>query len=255
MVALSLAKLAGATVTVTLTTADDAIWLVPYTAPYLPLSTRIIHGFLFILTLEVLACGCVAISSLFQWAVASKKTSSSSDVKWPDEEIILGSIGAGLCWVIAIVLFVRKYLKKLRRTTEQGLHLSEKELHRAVTQKVSNQYGSIPSDDDIDENQVSSRPSPWAVISFTTLGALDEVSYFPSLLLGGVFTPYDLCLGTFLAACIVLVLVTVFLAQCKPLLDFLDRIPLYGIVSTFAAALTLGVIFDVMMNDETEGGA
>ncbi|KAL3802968.1 hypothetical protein HJC23_011591 [Cyclotella cryptica] len=247
MVALSLAKLAGATVTVTLTTADDAIWLVPYTAPYLPLSTRITHGLLFILTLEVLACGCVAISSLFQWVVASKKT--SSEVKWPDEEIILGSIGAGLCWVIAIALFVRKYLKKRRRAAEQGLHLSDRELHRAVTQKVSNQYGSIPSEDDNDENLVSSRPSPWAVISFTTLGALDEVSYFPSLLLGGIFTPYDLCLGTFFAACIVLAVVTLFLAQCKPLLDFLDRIPLYGIVATFATALTLGVIFDVMMND------
>ncbi|KAL7484106.1 hypothetical protein ACHAW6_009756 [Cyclotella cf. meneghiniana] len=243
MVSLSLAKLAGATVTVTLTTADDAIWLVPYTAPYLPLSTRITHGFLFILTLEVLACGCVAISKLFQWAVASKKT--SSDVKWPDEEIILGSIGAGLCW----------YLKKRRRTTGQGLHLSERDLHRAVTQKVSNQYGSIPSGDEDDENLVSIRPSPCAIISFTTLGALDEVSYFPSLLLGGIFTPYDLCLGTFLAACIVLVVVTGFLAQCKPVLNFLDRVPLYGIVATFATVLTVGVIFDVMMNDETEARA
>lgn len=128
------------------------------------------------------------------------------------------------------------------------MNRSEKELHRAATQKVSNQYGSI-NNDDYDEHAVSSKPSPWAVISFTTLGALDEVSYFPSLLLGGIFTPLDLCLGTFFAACIVLAVVTLFLAQCKPVLDFLDRIPLYGIVAAFATVLTVDVIFDVMAED------
>lgn len=251
MVALSLAKLFGATVMVSLTTADDAIWLVPYTAPYLPTSTRVIHGLLFILTLELLVCACVAISSLFHWAVATKRT--SSDSHWPDEEIILGSTGAAICWAIAIFLFVRKCLKKRRRARaaeRDDINRSEKELHRAATQKVSNQYGSIHTDDLDDEHEVSSKPSPWAVISFTTLGALDEVSYFPSLLLGGMFTPLDLCLGTFFAACIVLAVVTLFLAQCKPVLDFLDRIPLYGIVAAFATVLTGDVIFDIMMEDK-----
>ena len=251
MPALSLAKLIGATVTVTLTTADDAIWLVPYTAPYLPLPTRIIHGLLFVVTLELLVCGCVAVSSLFQWAVNTKK--ASSDTNWPNNEIILGSIGAAICWAIAIFLFVKKCLKKRRRAAQkewESLNKSEKELHRAATQKVSNQYGSIENaEEEEDEHCVSSSPSPWAVISFTTLGALDEVSYFPSLLLGGVFTPFDLCLGTFLAACIVLVVVTVFLARCKPVLDFLDRIPLYGIVAVFATVLTGGVMFDIFMDD------
>jgi hypothetical protein len=248
MVALSIAKLAGATLTVTLTTADDAIWLVSYTAPYLPLYTRIIHGVLFVLTLELLACGCVAVASTFKWVVTNNK--ASSDVNWPSDDIVLGSIGAGICWIIAIFLFVRKCLKKRRRAAERDLSQSEKELHRAATQKVSNQYGSIHAEDEDDENHVSSRPSPWAVVSFTTLGALDEVSYFPSLLLGGVFTPRDLCLGTFLAACIVLIVVTVFLTRCKPVLDFLDRIPLYGVVAIFAAVLTGDVIFDVMTKDD-----
>ena len=246
MVALSLAKLTGATAMVTLTTADDAIWLVPYTAPYLPSSTRIIHGLLFVGTLELLACGCVAVAALFQLAVSKKKISTTN---WPDEEIILGSIGAGICWMIAIFLFLKKCLKRRRRAAERDMTQSEKELHRAMTQKVSNQYGSIHVDDEDDEHQVSSEPSPWAVISFTTLGALDEVSYFPSLLLGGLFSPLDLCLGTLFAACIVLVLVTVFLARCKPVLDFLDRIPLYGIVGAFATVLTGGVIFDVMKGE------
>ena len=250
MVALSLAKLAGATVMVTLTTADDAIWLVPYTAPYLPLSTRIIHGVLFISTLEILVCTCVAVSSLFQWAVVTKKAPS---IKWPNDEIILGAIGAAICWAIAIFLFIKKCLKKRRRAAAAAQRENpnksenERDLHRASTHRVSNQYGSINTNED-EEDVISSSPSPWAVVSFTTLGALDEVCYFPSLLLGGMFTPFDLCAGTFLAACIVLAIVTFFLGRCKPVLDFLDRIPLYGIVSAFATVLTIGVVIDVRMD-------
>ncbi|KAL7542938.1 hypothetical protein ACHAXR_012224 [Thalassiosira sp. AJA248-18] len=243
----SFARLAGATLMVTATTADDAIWLVPYTSPSLPTCTRLIHGALFVFTLEFLVCGCVVVASGLQWAVATNRDGddmqTSSEDQWM-EEIILGSIGAGICWIIALVLYVRKLLKKKRRAVAQA------ELHRATTTKAGNKYGAIEESEKALESEedeadtVPSRPSPWTVISLTTLGALDEVSYFPSLLLAKMFTPLDLCLGTFFAACIILVVVTLFLSQCKPLLHWLDRIPLYGIVTAFAVVLTAGVIVD-----------
>ena len=105
-------------------------------------------------------------------------------------------------------------------------------------------------DSEDESDVISNKPSPWAVISFTTLGALDEVSYFPTLLLGKMFTPLDLCLGTLLASCIVLLVVNLFLSQCKPILDFLDRIPLWVIVGGFATVLTVGVLVDVFSRDE-----
>eukprot|EP01082_Thalassiosira_pseudonana_P013771 g11906.t1.1.5e17418b g11906 g11906.t1 contig6:829317-829952(+) len=159
------------------------------------------------------------------------------------------------------VLFVKKWLKRRRRAR------SSLQYHRAATQKASNQYGSISEDSDAEAMQessglasekdsedesdvISNKPSPWAVISFTTLGALDEVSYFPTLLLGKMFTPLDLCLGTLLASCIVLLVVNLFLSQCKPILDFLDRIPLWVIVGGFATVLTVGVLVDVFSPDE-----
>ena len=249
----------GATLTVAATTADDAIWLVPYTSPSLPSSTRIIHAAIFVSTLELLACCCVAVASVLQWAVVTTDdgddNESSMDGKW-DEEIILGSIGAGICYVIALVLYFRKCLKRRSRTASQ--------------ERTHDKYGSVDdsgahglSGDDseqshvlhesdthlADEDKVPSQPSPWAVISFTTLGALDEVSYFPSLLLGKIFTPLELCLGTFFAACIVLIGLTLFLSRCKPVLDWLDRIPLYGIVLTFALVLTSGIIIDLLSTD------
>ena len=258
-------SIVAATLMVAATTADDAIWLVPYTSPSLPACTRLVHGALFVFTLELLVCCCIAVASWLQWAVSTthdgSNIDSSSESIW-NEEVILGSIGAGICYTIALVLYIRKWLKRRRRRNEE--HLS---LHRASTKKISNKYGAIieeSSQEDLDHEEsesihgderdeeddtVPSRPSPWAVISFTALGALDEVSYFPSLLLGKLFTPLDLIVGSFFAACIILVVVTLFLSQCKPVLDWLDRIPLYGIVFSFALALTTEVVFDIIKMD------
>merc|ERR1712216_220028 len=96
--------------------------------------------------------------------------------------------------------------------------------------------GEIDDDDDDDDdiNKIPSTPSLPIVISFTTLGALDEISYFPALIMGKIFTPMELCVGAFLASIIILIVINVFLVQCKPLVDCLDRIPLYGIVGMFA---------------------
>ena len=212
------------------TTADDAIWLVPYTAPSLPISTRVIHGTLFIATLEALVCACIGIASSLKWAVIT-----NDDGKW-DEEVVLGSIGAGICWTIAIGLYIKKWLKRRRRSREA-------QRNTMPTSNMYIKYGAVdsfdeddthPSNSEVviveveveeDEDKISDKPSPLTVITFTTLGALDEVSYFPSLLLGKIFTPFDLCLGTFFAACMILFIVTFFLHQFKPLLDWLDRIP------------------------------
>ena len=242
--ATSLTGLVGATLMVAATTADDAIWLVPYTSPSLPLCTRLIHGALFIATLEVLVFVCVAVASGLQWAVSDEK----------NEEILLGSIGAGFCWIIAAALYIKKWLKRRRRAAAKS------EFQQQTTHQTDN-YGSVETQDreqpmsceaDSDNNDDDRiiQLSPWAVVSFTFLGALDEISYFPSLVIGGLFTPLDLCLGTFFAACIVLIVVTLFLSKCKPLLDWLDDIPLYNIVGTFAIVLTAEVVWDVLTERE-----
>lgn len=249
----------GATLMVVATTADDAIWLVRYTSPSLPSCTRAIHAALFVITLELLTGCCVAFASGVQWAVITTDGDDDDESilkgKW-DEEMILGSIGAGICYFIAVVLYIRTWFKRRRRAASQNA------LRQANGQNTNAKYGSVDDfggrncdseqshvmveihQDPSNEDRVPSHPSPWAVISFTTLGALDEMSYFPTLLLGKIFTPLDLCLGTFFAACIILIGLTVFLSCCKPVLDLLDQIPLYGIVLAFALVLTFDVILD-----------
>jgi hypothetical protein len=296
----------GATILITSTTIDDAVWLVPYTtSSHLPLSTKVINGVTFILTLELLSIFCVGIYSALRHGLifAYNNNGESSqdqgqqqeeDLKEQNEKIsfIMECIGASLCWSIAIFLFIKKLLKRRRkRLQKQRKELEEQQLlletsnatdasiptlgqdavhsytmlskdTTSVNNNMSlddtmspsidleksnkkNDNGNSNGDKNDDDaiNAIPNTPSILMVISFTTLGALDEISYFPALIMGNIFTPFELCVGALLAAILILSVISLFLAQCKPLVDCLDRIPLYGIVGMFAIVLTVGLFF------------
>ena len=179
------------------------------------------------------------------------------------EDYILGAIGATLCWGIAIFLLIKKMIKaKQRRERLAKSQEGETPLLLVATGNRlddGSSYGSAPTtttaripgqeaEDAPLENEVSW--SPWMVVSLTVVGALDEVSYFPSLILGKVFSPVDLCLGTLLAACLVVTIVGLFLSRCRPVLEFLDRIPLYAVLFVFATVLTIGAILDYYYREQ-----
>lgn len=227
----------GATLTVAATTADDAIWLIPYLSG----PNGWLHGVLFVATLETLVIVCVLASRALVAIVS--------------EEWILSAIGAALCWLIAIGLFVKKWLKKRRRLQSQQTDPSSQredvESSTPTDSLTQHNYGALDEALSTEAKTKDAMPfSPLTVVSLTSLGALDELSYFPALLLGGVFTPYDLCLGTAMAALLILAVVTSCLTRCQPLLDCLDSIPLYAVVGLFAAILTVETLFDFLTNDE-----
>jgi hypothetical protein len=85
------------------------------------------------------------------------------------------------------------------------------------------------------------------VMTLTIIGALDEVSYFPSLLLGHIFTPYEMIIGTILASVMELLVVFFFLSSCQPILHFLDQIPIYLVIMLFAILLSCEVLWDIFV--------
>ena len=256
--------LIGATLTVASTTIDDAVWLVPYvTSPSIPFRTRVIHAITFICTLEALTCACVIIALCVKDAVLALGDKRK-------EEIVLGATGAAICWVIALFIYVKKVMKRRRKkaaaaaaaaentktndtiltnnygSVESGSNPTTNNTNTMHNDKESSSSSSSESGDTENENGLSPHPSIGSVICFTSLGALDEISYFPALVVGQVFSPFELCFGTFLAACLILIIIIFFLARCKPFIDFLDTIPLYGIISFFALALTISVIIEMI---------
>jgi hypothetical protein len=248
------AGIIAATLLITATTIDDSVWLIPYcTSPHLSYCTKIIHGATFVATLESLAILCVVLSKIFQDILLKE---GGNDV---DESFILGLAGAVICWAIAIGLYVKKWLKRKRRRAEnviveETLRLTEEnEVEEANAVERDGEYSSAveetlsdgdhSSDTSSNGRNIPSTPSIKMIVSLTILGALDEISYFPALLVGKVFTPVELCLGTGIATAIILVVVLAFLSKVKPLVDFLDGIPLYGIVGMFAVILTVGLFW------------
>lgn len=248
------AGIISATLLITATTIDDAVWLIPYcTSPHLSTTTKAIHAITFIITLESLAIISVGIAKVFKSYLLTQ-FSSDSDTS-DNVDFILGLAGAIICWVIAIVLFVKKMLKRRRRAmaAKKAEYESADELvngdialdgeNSALiagddVENVENASGDEGSDHGAHFNRNS---SIWLIVSLTTLGALDEISYFPALLVGHVFTAKELCIGTLFASGTILAIVLLFLSKFKPLVDCLDRIPLYGIVGMFAIILTAGL--------------
>ena len=243
--------IAGATALVALTTADDAVWLLKFTSPALPISTRIIHAALFVGTLSALSMGCVGVALLIENAVIAGGSAQAEN-----EDIMMGIVGASICWAIAIGLYVKKTIKRRKRPQQEPTNprgngaqygsIEEGSVIKNLGQDFDDASSSSGSSFDGDDRDIPQTPSVLKVMTLTVLGALDEISYFPALVVGQVFTPLELCVGTFLAAALVVVIVACFLSTFKPLIDFVDKIPLYGIIGVFALVLSIGVIIDII---------
>ena len=94
---------------------------------------------------------------------------------------------------------------------------------------------------------------PCTVLSLTTIGFLDEISYFPALIIGNIFTGYELILGTLFAGLIMLGIQIFVANQFKPFITWLDdHVKLYGIIAIFATILTIQLIWDITHLDKEE---
>ena len=249
---LSWGGLVGSTVTVLITTLDDSIWLLPFVGTSsLPNHARLVNGVTFLSTLVVLAILCCLVAVIIQKSVLSV---NATELEEEELEIKLQWVAVIICWGLAIGFFIKKQLKKRRRRIQKQQQQQQKNTVQA------NNYGTLPTnaspaeeeEEDDEEAGMSSSTAtghgsrPWTVLSLTTLGFLDEISYFPALIIGNIFTEYELIIGTILAG-LVMLSIQIFVAnQFKPFIDWLDdHVKLHGIIAIFATILTIQLIWDI----------
>ena len=255
MFSIHLGGLAGAAVTVLLTTLEDAIWLVPLILKASTKTIGVLHAATFIATFTLLSLSIGLVTKL-----ALKQTQVENLKR---QDFVLAAAGALLCWIVAAILYYRawrKRQKRLLREKEEWARQSDLESaalfepvdsSRTITSSgpalsLASGYGSADSPSEAllenggseESSQPESQQQIWLVISLTVIGALDEVSYFPALIVGDVFSVAELTLGTALASVVILLIVCFALAPCRPALEFLDEIPLYGVVFVFAIILS-----------------
>jgi hypothetical protein len=201
-------------------------------------SVALIHAGIFVVTFELLALGISLVTFLIGGSLEGVLGLG---------DIVLGIVGALLCWILAAFLYLRARRKRQEREA----------LPSSSQPDAKGEYGSLEgADSDLNAPASDNEPGPpsdavqgarpWLIVSLTIIGSLDEVSYFPALILGGVFTAAELCLATLLSSLIILLVLHFFLTQCKPLLDVLDSIPLYGIVAFFAVVLSIEVVWELL---------
>lgn len=235
--------LAGATATVIVTTLEDCVWLVPFVANAPSISVALLHAGIFVATFELLALGISLVTIILGGSLTGLLGVG---------DIVFGIVGALLCWIFASFLYLRARRKRREREAlPSSLPIGVKGEYGSLVEgsdpdvvATDNEHG--PSDGIESESQVQGA-RPWMIVTLTVLGSLDEVSYFPALILGGVFTAAELCLATLLSSLIILFVLYFFLRQCKPLLDLLDSIPLYGIVAFFAVLLSIEVVWELLL--------
>lgn len=246
----SLPRLLGATVTVLVTTLDDCVWLVPFLAQANHCHHAILSALTFVATLTSMTIG-VCIVTLFLRRTVLTPSMGATD-------LIISSLGAIFCWVVAGYLYYRSWRKRQRKQREREERARQQEEHERnlvvgdTTTAATERDALLQQQENQKENSSSAettrneKPRLWMVVSLTFLGSLDEISYFPGLLLGRVFTPAELSGGALLAALTMLLIVTTCLGTCQPCMDCLDRIPLFGVVGVFAILLTGEVIWDLI---------
>lgn len=220
------------------TTADDALWLIPFLTKHsYSKQTKIIHALVFLLTLQVVVHICSLVVDLFGMYFFVDKY-----LPW---------ISALVCWSVALYLYVKKYLKRLKRVRENE-RVEKEEQSMLINSNNQHRYDEIEENKDIseeeqqqtqEEQENDDSAQPLLVMTLTFLGASDEFAYFPTLLIN-TFTVWELSMGALIACFLILIVITVFLTRMKPVLEWMDSIPLYVIVSLFAIFLSFEAIYE-----------
>jgi len=280
------------------TTADDAVWLVPYLSPARFTRGAIFaHALSFIFTLQVLVWSLAIVCKLAHAGVASSSSFSDADD-------VAARVGCALAWIISFYFTGKAYQKAQRK--RQALVLKQAAANAGAGTDTSGMrsttYTPIPTNNAAAEErgQGGGGPSPdqaapaaygsmdvgrateedvleaslganadggndaaggvagaggaqrrgvsCATISsclwMTLVGSLDEVSYFPSLLLTHTYSVWQLSAGAFMACVAIVSAVTLARVFCAPWLQIFDRIPLYVVTLLFAVYMTAELLLD-----------
>lgn len=250
---ISATGLLGASVTVLITTLEDCVWLIPFVAQAALVSPRIalIHALIFVATFAACSVVSCSIAVILSSAIVGSITNS---------DLVLEVAGAALCWIFAGYFGWQAYRKRRAKESsrihpevdEESL-LQETPPEQPIADQSRSLYGTTEvhihqeegrGGSDVPQNQEVAQP--WVIVSLTILGSLDEISYFPALIVGEIFTSAELIMGTVIASLLILLLVESIQRYCHCCLAVLDRIPLYAVIAVFAIILSIEAIVDVL---------
>jgi hypothetical protein len=248
---ISATGLLEASVTVLITTLEDCVWLIPFVAQAALVSPRIalIHALIFVATFAACSVAACSIAIILSSAIVGSIANS---------DLVLEVVGATLCWIFSGYFGWQAYRK---RRSKESARIEQEVDHESLLEEnppveagqPQSSYGAteaqIHVDDDLGGSNAppnAEMARPWVIVSLTILGSLDEISYFPALIVGEIFTSAELIMGTVIASLLILLLVESIQRYCHGCLAVLDRIPLYAVIAVFAVILSVEAIVDAL---------
>lgn len=173
-----------------------------------------------------------------------------------NEERCMHMIAAIITWIIAFYFYCKARCKRNKRLKKGGALLDDnvknyqsfddnvRDEHR---ENDNTSFCSSSSDSSVNYEELNignDVARPITVCSLTFLGGLDELTYFPSLLIGKTFTPLELSLGAMIACVLIIIMISSILSTCRPILNWMDSIPLYYIIGLLAIFLSADTVLD-----------
>jgi hypothetical protein len=220
-------------------------------------SAKVAHGFFFVLGLQLVVASSWALS-----LVGTKLSKRTDGIISLDPDALSSCIGAALAWVIVLCLWIKAHLRKRKRVERDARIrgysvIDDDELEEQHNKNsYSNENNSRNNTNEHGTKNFSGDSpvtfSPFTVLFLSLTGALDELCYFPPLLISQNFTVLDLSLGALLACTLVMVVIGLFLSRCESLLAAMDRVPLWGVVFVYAVSLTIEAVRDCLREQAVE---
>eukprot|EP00457_Paulinella_chromatophora_P011103 gb/GEZN01011229.1/.p1 GENE.gb/GEZN01011229.1/~~gb/GEZN01011229.1/.p1 ORF type:complete len:247 (-),score=22.96 gb/GEZN01011229.1/:405-1145(-) len=233
--------------TIVATSGDDTLFLLPFIA-----STtrswyrRCVNMTVWLLTLVSLVAAAQIVVVL---GIEVDKAGYFTMLLGPDwtPQLSLGLVGVIFVWLVMVLLLSKWLCKRYKRRMAK----KHKDDCDSNYNDTNNNYGvksvqpTLEQDTQLEVSSSSGSSDACTIIALTIMGGLDEIAYFPSLLLTQTFSLSELCVGSVLAGTLLLLILQLALAQCRFLLDFLDRIPLWCIVAVYAIVMTVGFLVEL----------
>jgi len=224
---------------------DDVVWLAPFLTSNSSVATRVHNSTVYIGICMVQTM--VAMVIAYSGETVVDRLTSNVKNAWSTEKIM--TVGAGVLLAVYSLKLLWEYVQELREENDEE-PASEVQLV-AAEEGVGDGKDSdrlLPAAGDAEnphekepcaktEKEKGSRDSrQQALYCIAFIGSVDDLTLFVPMLVGKGFDIIQLALGAFTAASTI-VMLCVFIGLCKPIADFLTRVPLFMVVMGFAVLL------------------
>jgi len=241
---------------------DDVVWLAPFLTSNSSVASRVQNSVVYVGICLVQTVVAMCIAALGQSAV--DKVLAGNKHAWSAEKLL--TVGAGALMAIYSIKLLHEYIQEMneedegkdnaacedapsadfmgaeeggkskelelmesRNTGDQSLESGES-VYQPLTQEIE-------KPERVEENK-KEQDRQQTLICIAFIGSVDDLTLFVPMLVGKEFDPVQLCMGAFIAASAI-VAFCVFIGLCKPIADFLSKIPLFVVVIIFAIILLI----------------